>query len=459
MPDKICFRTDQYTRIASRLQKLSQELDGCAAQLGRISIDEEAGASLSIQLSGRLSSTGTALPSGQITDCLRAMRGTLRSVGGYASTLSSQVTQAAEIFEQGERDLISKIHDTGSAAPYADGTGSDGISLGDLGYDLPIFDFDPSNLWEAIQQALQNGKSIVEEGLTLITSPFVSFITAGEAIIGCAPVTNDGTSTTITTSILSDSSTSKNKLDLVKAKDKKEFSFSDPDPSSSAKKGDADSKESENPLKHRISLLTFSHSDTYTNSIFSETVSRESDKGSASTSYSIGNVEVSDTIDFGFYMSDDGQPMVGAGVKVGASVTAFEAGVSAEYEVIDNVTVKTSSELTVGKVGTDADLHIGLSEDGFSAISKVSAEAIVAEYSADIGVEVAGIETTASASVNVGFGAHAEASYHQGKLKLDVGASFGVGASVSIEVDMSGAINNIKTGAKKIGKLIGSIFS
>lgn len=442
MPDKICFRTDQYTRIASRLQKLSQELDGCAAQLGRISMDEEAGASLSIQLSGRLSSTGTALPSGQIADCLRAMRGTLRSVGGYASTLSGQVTQAAEIFEQGEHDLISRIHDTGSAAPYAEGEGRDGISLGDLGYDLPIFDFDyqgliadiadklstPIRIGDFLFSSIAGGLAIAADGRTLATRIDNS----------------DGSSTT--TMHIESKGKLKEKIDTP------EMHMSDKDTSNFFQKVT-------DPFKGRISLLTVADSASYTNSMFGHEVEISGNGATVSAAVDLNKIDASASYGAGAYINKDGTFSFGAEAKVGASITAFEAGLSAQYEVIDGVSVSSDVTVTAGKIGTSGEAKIGITDEGVAAYGKVSMEAIAGEVSADVGVDIAGLKGNVSGSLNYGFGAHAEVGIQNGVVKFDVGASLGVGGSVSVELDVVGFAKNVKSGAKKIGKYVCSIFS
>jgi hypothetical protein len=40
-------------------------------------------------------------------------------------------------------------------------------------------------------------------------------------------------------------------------------------------------------------------------------------------------------------------------------------------------------------------------------------------------------------------GAHAEAGYTDGKLKVDVGAAIGVGVSIGFEVDVSGTVDAV----------------
>lgn len=442
MPDKICVRTDQYTRIASRLQKLSQELDGCASQLSRINIDEEAGASLSIQLSGRLASTGTALPSGQIPDCLRAMQGTLRSVGGYASTLSSQVTQAAEIFEQGERALTERIQTTGSAAPYAEGEGGDRISLADLGFDPPFMDSNLPVLWDDIAEALKHPISLGD----LIISPI-----AGGLDIAAGGIT-------IASHVGGNGELSTTSLHL-ESKGKRSLSIDTPEMHMSDKDTSGFFQKVTDPFKGRISLLTVADSASYTNSMFGHEVEISGNGATVSASMDLNKIDASAGYSAGAYINKDGTFSFGAEAKAGASITAFEADLNAQYEVIDGVSVSSDVTVTAGKIGTSGEAKIGVTDEGVAAYGKVAMEAIAGEVSADVGVDVAGLKGNVSGSLNYGFGAHAEVGFQNGVVKFDVGASLGVGGSVSVELDVGGFAKNFKCGAKKIGKFVCSIFS
>lgn len=56
---------------------------------------------------------------------------------------------------------------------------------------------------------------------------------------------------------------------------------------------------------------------------------------------------------------------------------------------------------------------------------------------------VLGGEVGVKGSVNVGIGAHADVGYRGGVVKVDIGASLGVGASVALEVDVGGMVDTI----------------
>ena len=59
--------------------------------------------------------------------------------------------------------------------------------------------------------------------------------------------------------------------------------------------------------------------------------------------------------------------------------------------------------------------------------------------------------------MSVGVGAHADIGYHDGKLTFDIGASLGVGASVTAEVDVSGLVENIGDAVDSLADAAGDI--
>lgn len=79
---------------------------------------------------------------------------------------------------------------------------------------------------------------------------------------------------------------------------------------------------------------------------------------------------------------------------------------------------------------------------------KASAEANLVEAKGSAGVSVLGTDIGVSGSVKVGIGAHAEAGFVDGKLKVDVGAAIGVGFSVGFEIDVSGTVDAVCSAAK-----------
>ena len=143
----------------------------------------------------------------------------------------------------------------------------------------------------------------------------------------------------------------------------------------------------------------------------------------------------------------------GIEAKAGASFSLFDAEASGKFGN-DYLNVHGDAGVSVGKVGAEGELQLGFVDGKFSGHAGASAEAIAAEAHASAGVNVVGIDTKVTGSVNVGIGAHADVGFHDGTLHVDIGASLGLGASVKVDVDVGGFIDNMAEGA---GKLVDSV--
>lgn len=111
----------------------------------------------------------------------------------------------------------------------------------------------------------------------------------------------------------------------------------------------------------------------------------------------------------------------------------------ARFSLFKKVTVgkaEAKADATAQIFGSDGKLDAQL---GASA----KAEAIAAEVEGSAGINVLGGEVGVKGSVNVGIGAHADVGYRDGVVKVDIGASLGVGASVALEVDVGGMVDTI----------------
>lgn len=97
---------------------------------------------------------------------------------------------------------------------------------------------------------------------------------------------------------------------------------------------------------------------------------------------------------------------------------------------------EAKADATAQIFGDDGKLDVQL---GASA----KAEAIAAEAEASAGINILGGEVGVEGGVNVGIGAHADVGYRDGIFKVDIGASLGIGASVSIDVDVGGMVDTI----------------
>jgi len=145
---------------------------------------------------------------------------------------------------------------------------------------------------------------------------------------------------------------------------------------------------------------------------------------------------------------------------VGASATVLHGSWDQQWVGNEMLGINSHVEGTVGKAEAKAELNLGFVENNsgntsFQADVKLSAEAIAAEAKGSVGVNILGGEVGVSGSVNVGIGAHADFGYKDGVIKCDIGASLGVGASVSLELDVGGMVETVAENADKIGDAIG----
>lgn len=203
-------------------------------------------------------------------------------------------------------------------------------------------------------------------------------------------------------------------------------------------------------LINRIASLHISGEVGASGSVFSGEFNKASQKGSIAASYGVFNGSASASGGAGmnaYQYGDYGESSIiylpGAKGEAGVSASVFEAEGSATYEIIDNVEVGASGYAKVGEVSAKAEGQLGYADGEFGAYAKLEAEAIAGEIGLDASVDIAGIEGKVGGSVNYGIGAHAEAGYDDGVITVDLGVSVGVGASVSIELDIGGFVDNI----------------
>lgn len=169
----------------------------------------------------------------------------------------------------------------------------------------------------------------------------------------------------------------------------------------------------------------------------------------------VGEAEAHAGVSAGLYViGADGEKKFSPGVnaEVGASVTALEVGWENQLLGDENLGVNADAKATVGKAEAKADATAQIfGSDGKLDVqlgASAKAEAIAAEVEGSVGVNVLGGEVGVTGSVNVGIGAHADVGYRDGVVKVDIGASLGVGASVSLEVDIGGMVDTISDTAE-----------
>ncbi len=184
------------------------------------------------------------------------------------------------------------------------------------------------------------------------------------------------------------------------------------------------------------------------------------DDGNLSYDMKIGDAKAEFEAYGGFLGFDENGNKIfrpGVGVTIGASATAF----AIEGQALlgdDNLGVYVGGDVTAGKVSGQVDAQVGFGKDGkFRANVSASAEAIAVEANANIGAKVLGTDIKGNVGVNVGIGAHFDAGYSDGKLRLDLGASVGLGVSANLEIDVSGTVEKVGQFAGDVAKGVGDV--
>lgn len=178
----------------------------------------------------------------------------------------------------------------------------------------------------------------------------------------------------------------------------------------------------------------------------------------------VGFAEGSINLKLGHYEQFHSSASVGLYVYDKKGNKLLSPGVSAE--------IGTS----VALVQVSADGRIGLGEDnkllglygnveaeelsaelkGKFAVNKneiyagLDAEADFVKLSGSGGISVLGTDVGVSGSLKFGIGAHADVGFTDGKFKVDVGAAFGFGFDLGFEVDVSGTVDAVVSGAQSI---------
>ena len=159
-----------------------------------------------------------------------------------------------------------------------------------------------------------------------------------------------------------------------------------------------------------------------------------------------------------FVKGEDGNKKLAPGFGAAAGYTiallSGEAGAETDFGTDGLFGVGVKAEGAAGKAEVKGDVNIGLTDgEGHfnpAAHGKVSAEAIAVEGSVTGSATILGTEMGVKASGNVGIGGHFEAGFQDGKFSMDVGASFGLGASVKLEIDINGTVNAVCDGVRAV---------
>lgn len=140
----------------------------------------------------------------------------------------------------------------------------------------------------------------------------------------------------------------------------------------------------------------------------------------------------------------------GVSAEVGTSVAVVDVeadgriGLGEEKNMLGlygNVDAELLSAEAKGKISVNL---------GKEVYVEAGAEANLAKISGSGGISVLGADVGVSGSLKVGIGAHAQAGYTDGKLKVDIGAAVGVGFDVGFEIDVGGTVDAVCDAASGI---------
>lgn len=151
----------------------------------------------------------------------------------------------------------------------------------------------------------------------------------------------------------------------------------------------------------------------------------------------------------------------GFGGEVGVALTALTAETGFLYGSED-LGVYASGKVDVGKAAASLGGDVGLWDENGDFNPQIGVtgklEAIAAEVSGEAGLNILGAEANVKGSLDFGVGAHADVGFRDGKFHFDLGASLGVGGSVSLEIDLSGAIDKVVEHAQDIGNAVSEAY-
>ena len=175
-----------------------------------------------------------------------------------------------------------------------------------------------------------------------------------------------------------------------------------------------------------------------------------------SAEYKVGDREAHASAQAGLYVYEkdaDGNTKrifsPGVGAEAGASFAILSA--SAEGRVglgEDNNMFGAYGSVEGELVSGEAEAKLSANLAGKEVYGKLSAEFNAAKVEGSAGISVLGTDIGVTGAAKIGLGAHAEAGFTDGKLKVDIGAAVGIGFDVGFEIDVSGTIDAVCSFAK-----------
>ena len=442
MADKILVNTDLLEKCANELKQAASGFGDAASILAGLNTSEEWWTKMGRFSALKLQDEGSSAQMGDAGAAVRSLAGVMRRYDGRVNKLGANVSKAASMFKNLEKSL------QGKAQGQSQGTGEGVVK--------------PSDAGAAVIAGLGilYGQPTDQDGVI----PGIGMVTPGLAAAGVATILNDNGDRYEYERTWDKESGKLFRADGSYYEDTREAAFGS---MLGKKKHDArditpDSWKklnTDNKAPDRKKTL-FEFGAERSRSVSALHAEGEGSKGVFKGNYSadVSKLEATAELKAGLYKTQidkNGKEVMvlepGIDAKIGASYSVLTAAAAGQIGY-DNLNIHGSADVTVGKIGVEAETQVGIVDGKVAARVSGKAEAIAFEGSLEGGVNVAGIDVKAKGTVNVGIGAHADIGVHDGKISCDIGASLGIGASVKFEVDYGQAVDNLAKGAKKAVK-------
>lgn len=440
MKNRIVIDPEVLSGLASQLKKLSGSLQDCQQRVSRIHLTADTGANVSLHSSAKLEFTGYQLRAQNVRQQLEGTKTALKKISGETEDLAKAITKAKDVFEENERQTVNLFDGAGSPS---DAGWSDGCTPNPT---PNTFDFDVGGF--------------VTPGISTIPN-LLDFNVNGSVSL---EENKDGSSFSIGVGVTEEKLdpvvhlfNTKDKDKLLKMDDLKRKHWENGKEVPTEEGMDADAFDGRFAIASVGAKYGYSHSDLS----FDYSTTSPDGKYTMDTTIEAGKFEVEASGEAGLYstvVGKDGKThrvlSPGAEGHFGVSYTLLDAEVSKEYELIDGISLKSTTSVAVGKGDLSGDVKLGIVDGQFAAYGSLKAEVLAFEATKKFSADVFGAEASVAASATFGIGAHAKAGYHDGVIVFDVGAAMGLGATIKGEIDVGGFVENVADGLVKNSEAI-----
>ncbi|MGN0996883.1 MAG: hypothetical protein ACI4PG_08225 [Candidatus Ventricola sp.] len=465
MADRIRIQIEQMEELSNQLSQLASALSALDGEIRSVGLDRTSGSDVKLHLScGTLRSTGQRVRGSNVRDCLNGLSRAAADLSRYTHAVAGSIGMSANAFADMERTLANRFSSllNGNSATFG------GICQA-LGFPGDMSRWTPK-MRDEYRHLLTSGALVVDGNMALLKRGTTRYLIGPNGLLAELDEKTGLSGSKQTVKLFSGDSMFKSTvqtgLHVAGAKSKfepieQQKLFEDKvrlDTNGNPVTGD----DPKDKLGQRVDILSAGVSASEAVSAWYRGGKAEGDNYKLEGEIGIGNAEVSGSIvgGFGTYLpGKDGKLHlnVGGQAEIGASVSALEMKGSAEYELCDAVSLSAGGDVSVMSGELEASAALGIIDGKFAAYASAGAEANLVEANGEVGVDIAGVKGIVGAGVQVGIGASAKAGYKDGVISLDASLSFGVGASVNLELDVSGLVDNVGEAVGSFVDGLGSI--